>query len=105
MLDDKTRTGKRRRAWAVASTNCAVGSSRRNEQWRLAVARQDLNEAHRHKVAAHRLLMKSYAAEGRAIARRRHHDRRVTGRRDCRSVTASLTRAASSAKRRETRSG
>jgi len=41
----------------------------RNEQWRLAVARQDLNEAHRHKVAAHRLLMKSYAAEGRAIAR------------------------------------
>ena len=41
----------------------------RQEKWRLAIGRQDLNEAHRHKVSAHRLLMKSYAAEGRAIAR------------------------------------
>ena len=41
----------------------------RREQWRLAIERQDLNEAQRHKVSAHRILMKSYAAEGRAIAR------------------------------------
>ena len=41
----------------------------RREQWRNAIDRQDLNEAQRHKVSAHRLLMKSYAAEGRAVAR------------------------------------
>jgi hypothetical protein len=41
----------------------------RRELWRLAVERQDLNDAHRHKTMAHRLLMKANATEARAISR------------------------------------
>ena len=41
----------------------------RREDWRLAVAWQDLNEARRHATAAHRLLRKSYDVEAKAHAR------------------------------------